>query len=107
MYQIQSHIQQFRLPEIVWFQNNIQLPLLQVDKSDRNQILMKLHVHLHCSTEFSVNILPPRTPYVNMSILTDVLNVLSTNATQDMILPAIQTALHPYLFASADTIGPR
>lgn len=41
-----------------------------------------------------------------MSILTDVLNVLRTNATQDMILPAIQTALHPYLFANADTTGP-
>lgn len=41
-----------------------------------------------------------------MSILTDVLNVLSTKATQDMILPAIQTALHPYLLVNADTTGP-
>lgn len=41
-----------------------------------------------------------------MSILTDVLNVLSTKATQDIILPAIQTALHPYLLANADTTGP-
>lgn len=41
-----------------------------------------------------------------MSILTDVLNVLSTKATHDMILPAIQTALHPYLLANADTTGP-
>lgn len=53
-----------------------------------------------------VDKLPPRTPYVNMSILTDVLNVLSTKATHDMILPAIQTARHPYLLANADTTGP-
>lgn len=51
--------------------------------------------------------LPPIAPYVIMSIVTDVLNVLSTNAQQAITLPAIQTALHPYLFASADTIGPK
>lgn len=42
-----------------------------------------------------------------MSILTDELNVLRTKATQDMTLPAMQTALHPYLLANADTTGPR
>lgn len=35
-----------------------------------------------------------------------VLNVLSTNATQEMILPAMHTARQPYLLANADTIGP-
>lgn len=39
-------------------------------------------------------------------MLTDVLNVLSTNAAADIILPAMQTARQPYLFASADTTGP-
>lgn len=36
----------------------------------------------------------------------DVLNVLRTNAMHAIKLPAIQTALHPYLFASAETTGP-
>lgn len=39
-------------------------------------------------------------------MLTDVLNVLSTNAAHDIKLPAMQTARQPYLLASADTTGP-
>lgn len=34
------------------------------------------------------------------------LKVLSTKAAQDIKLPAIQTARHPYLLANAETIGP-
>lgn len=45
-------------------------------------------------------------PYVIINIFTDVLNVLKTNAADDIKLPAIQTARQPYLFASADTTGP-
>uniref|UniRef100_A0A182Q997 Uncharacterized protein n=1 Tax=Anopheles farauti TaxID=69004 RepID=A0A182Q997_9DIPT len=52
------------------------------------------------------NPIPPITPYVSISIVTDVLSVLSANAAQEMMLPAIQTARHPNLFASADTTGP-
>uniref|UniRef100_A0A182ITB1 Uncharacterized protein n=1 Tax=Anopheles atroparvus TaxID=41427 RepID=A0A182ITB1_ANOAO len=50
--------------------------------------------------------MPPITPYVSISIVTEVLRVLRANAALEMILPAIQTARHPYLFASADTTGP-
>lgn len=45
-------------------------------------------------------------PYVNISILTDVLNVLRTNALAEIILPAMQTERQPYLLANADTTGP-
>lgn len=38
--------------------------------------------------------------------MTDVLNVLSTNAAHAIIPPAMQTFRHPYLLAKADTIGP-
>ena len=39
-------------------------------------------------------------------MVTLVLNVLRTKAVQESKLPAMQTALHPYLLASADTTGP-
>lgn len=45
-------------------------------------------------------------PYVIINIVTDLLKVLSTKAELAIKLPAIQTALQPYLFVSADTIGP-
>lgn len=39
-------------------------------------------------------------------MLTLVLNVLSTKAMQEIMLPAMHTARHPYLLARADTTGP-
>jgi hypothetical protein len=50
--------------------------------------------------------LPPMMPYVIISIFTLFENVESTNAMAPKKLPAIHTALHPYLFVKALTTGP-
>lgn len=113
MYRIRNRTQQFQWLESVSFQSSNQRQRQPVSILGQNQILcviraMKLGTQMNLSHKrvSPLMFIPPKTPYVSISIFTDVLNVLSTNATQDIILPAMQTARHPYRFANADTIGP-
>lgn len=53
-----------------------------------------------------LQILPPRTPYVNIRIVTLLLKEANKNPAQAKMLPANVTGLHPNLLVKPLTTGP-